>query len=35
VPLGNLIRTITEKMGVRADDRFYGGAHTGLIKELG
>jgi hypothetical protein len=35
VPLGNLIRTITEKMGVKVDDRFYGGAHTGVIKELG
>jgi hypothetical protein len=34
VPLGNLIRTITEKMGVRVDDRFYGGAHTGAVKEL-
>ena len=34
VPLGNLIRTITEKMGLRVDDRFYGGAHTGVIKEL-
>ena len=34
VPLGNLIRTITEKMGVPVDDRFYGGAHTGVIKEL-
>jgi hypothetical protein len=34
VPLGNLIRTITEKMGVRVDDRFYGGAHTGVIREL-
>jgi hypothetical protein len=34
VPLGNLMRTVTEKMGVRVDDRFYGGAHTGAIKEL-
>ncbi len=34
VPLGNLIRTITEKMGVKADDKFYGGAHSGVIKEL-
>jgi hypothetical protein len=34
VPLGNLIRTITEKMGVPVDDRFYGGAHSGVIKEL-
>jgi hypothetical protein len=34
VPLGNLIRTITEKMGVRVDDRFYGGAHSGVIREL-
>ena len=34
VPLGNLIRTVTEKMGVTVDDRFYGGAHTGVIKEL-
>lgn len=34
VPLGNLIRTITEKMGVTVNDKFYGGAHTGTIKEL-
>ena len=34
VPLGNLMRTLTEKMGVRVDDRFYGGAHTGVIREL-
>jgi hypothetical protein len=34
VPLGNLMRTITEKMGVRIDDRFYGGCHSGTIKEL-
>ncbi len=34
LPLGNLIRTITEKMGVRVDDRFYGGAHSGVIREL-
>jgi hypothetical protein len=31
-PLGNLIRTSAEKMGVKVDDRFYGGAHTGVIK---
>jgi hypothetical protein len=35
VPLGNLIRTITEKMGVKVDDRFYNGAHDGTIKQLG
>jgi hypothetical protein len=35
VPLGNLMRTVTEKMGVKVDDRFYGGAHTGVMKELG
>ena len=34
VPLGNLMRTITEKMGVRVDDRFYGGAHSGVIREV-
>jgi hypothetical protein len=34
VPLGNLIRTITEKMGVRIDHRFNGGAHTGVIRQL-
>jgi hypothetical protein len=32
VPLGNLMRTVTETMGVRVDDRFYGGAHTGAVK---
>jgi hypothetical protein len=34
VPLGNLMRTITEKMGATVNDKFYGGAHTGTIKEL-
>ncbi|MCE9530509.1 MAG: DUF1552 domain-containing protein [Planctomycetes bacterium] len=34
VPLGNLMRTVTEKMGVTTNDRFYGGAHSGVIKEL-
>ncbi len=34
VPLGNLMRTITEKMGVKTGDQFYGGAHTSVIKEL-
>lgn len=34
VPLGNLIRTITERMGVKTDDRFYGGAHNGVVKQL-
>lgn len=34
VPLGNLMRTVTERMGVKTDDAFYGGAHTGLIKEI-
>lgn len=34
LPLGNVMRTITEKMGVKVDDRFYDGAHTGSIKQL-
>ena len=34
VPLGNLIRTLTEKMGVRVGEQFYGSAHTSTIKEL-
>jgi hypothetical protein len=34
LPLGNVMRTITEKMGVKVDDRFYDGAHNGTIKEL-
>ena len=34
LPLGNLIRTITEKMGVPTDDRFYGGAHSGVVRQL-
>ena len=34
VPLGNLMRTITEKMGVKATEKFYGGAHSGVIKEI-
>jgi hypothetical protein len=34
VPLGNLIRTITEKMGVSVNDKFYGGAHNGVVKQL-
>ena len=34
VPLGNVMRAITEKMGVTTDDRFYGGAFNGTIKEL-
>lgn len=34
VPLGNVIRTITEKMGVKTDDRFYDGAFNGTIKQL-
>jgi hypothetical protein len=34
LPLGNLIRTMAEKMGVRTDDRFYDGAHNGTFKEL-
>ena len=34
VPLGNLMRTITEKMGVKVDEQFYGGAYNGTIKEL-
>ena len=33
VPLGNLMRTITEKMGVVVNDQFYGGAHSGVIQE--
>jgi hypothetical protein len=28
------MRTVTEKMGLRVDDRFYGGAHTGVIREI-
>ena len=35
VPLGNLMRTVAEKMGVTVGEQFYGGAHTGRIKELG
>ncbi len=34
VPLGNLMRTMAEKLGMRTDERFYDGAHTGTIKEL-
>jgi hypothetical protein len=34
VPLGNLMRTVTEKLGVTVRDDFYAGAHTGAIKEL-
>jgi hypothetical protein len=34
VPLGNLMRTVTEKMGVPVNDKFYGGAHSGVIKEI-
>jgi hypothetical protein len=34
VPLGNLMRTVVEKMGVRTRDTFYGGAHNGTIKKL-
>ena len=34
VPLGNVMRTITEKMGVKVGEQFYGGAHTGPVKEL-
>jgi hypothetical protein len=34
VPLGNVMRTITEKMGVKTDDRFYDGAFNGRIKQL-
>ncbi|HTU17612.1 MAG TPA: DUF1552 domain-containing protein [Gemmataceae bacterium] len=34
VPLGNLMRTVAAKMGVKVHDTFYGGAHNGTIKEL-
>lgn len=34
LPLGNVMRTIAEKMGVKVDDWFYDGAHTGSIKQL-
>lgn len=34
VPLGNLMRTVVEKMGVPVDDRFYGGAHSGVIQQI-
>jgi hypothetical protein len=34
VPLGNLMRTMAEKLGLKAGEQFYGGAHTGTIKEL-
>lgn len=34
VPLGNLMRTVTEKMGVKVNDTFYGGAHNGTISAL-
>ena len=34
IPLGNLMRTITEKMGVSVNDKFYGGAHNGVVKQL-
>jgi hypothetical protein len=34
VPLGNLMRTITEKMGVKINDKFYDGAYNGTFKEL-
>ena len=34
VPLGNLMRTVAVKMGVSTGEQFYGGAHTGTIKEL-
>lgn len=34
VPLGNLMRTVTEKMGVSVRDDFYNGAHNGVIKEI-
>jgi hypothetical protein len=31
IKLGNLMRTITEAMGVKTDDRFYNGEHTGTM----
>ena len=34
VPLGNLMRTVVEKLGVRVTDGFYGGAHSGTIEKL-
>lgn len=34
VPLGNVIRTITEKMGVKTDERFYDGQFNGTVKQL-
>jgi hypothetical protein len=34
VQLGNLMRTVAEKMGVKTDEQFYGGAHSGVIKQL-
>jgi hypothetical protein len=34
VPLGNLMRTVTKKMGVAVNDKFYGGSHSGVIKEI-
>jgi len=32
--LGNKMRTVTEKMGVAVNDKFYGGANSGVIKEI-
>ncbi len=34
VQLGNLMRTVVEKLGVRVNDGFYGGAHNGTIEKL-
>jgi hypothetical protein len=34
VRLGNLMWTIAMKMGVTVGERFYGGAHTGAVREL-
>jgi hypothetical protein len=34
VPLGNLMRTMGERLGLKTGEKFYGGAHSGTIKEL-
>jgi len=34
VPMGNLMRAMAEKMGVKVNDKFYDGAYNGTIKEL-